>query len=98
MLVLGMNYDQAEIFGLQALSHMAEHEEILMAYLNLSGITPEELRNSAADPATLGSILDYFLQDEKKLIEFCAAVDVAADQVKKARQQLPGGEAIPYNT
>ncbi|MCK5424681.1 MAG: DUF3572 family protein, partial [Emcibacter sp.] len=44
------------------------------------------------------SILDYFLQDEKKLIEFCAAVDVAADQVKKARQQLPGGEAIPYNT
>lgn len=92
-----MNYDQAEIFGLQALSHMAEHEEILLAYLHLSGITPEELRNSAGDPATLGSILDYFLQDEKKLLAFCEAIEVAPDQLNKARQYLPGGEAIPDN-
>lgn len=93
-----MNYDQAEIFGLQALSHMAKHEEILMAYMNLSGITPEELKNSAADPATLGSILDYFLQNEKKLITFCQAIEVAPEQLKKARQYLPGGENIPHNT
>ncbi len=93
-----MNYDQAEIIGLQALTHVAKHEDILLAYISLSGITPEELRNSAANPATLGSILDYFLQDEKRLISFCEAVSVAPDKLKKARQYLPGGETVPYST
>ncbi|MBL4800818.1 MAG: DUF3572 domain-containing protein [Emcibacter sp.] len=93
-----MNYNQAEILGLQALSHMAAHEEILIAYLSLSGITPDELRSSASDPATLGSILDYFLQNEKRLITFCETENIAPDQLKKARLLLPGGETVPYNT
>lgn len=93
-----MNYEQAEILSLQALSHIAGDEDILMAYLRLSGITPEELKNSAADPATLGSILDYFLQNEKRLIEFCQAVEIAPAQVQKARQLLPGGEPVHYST
>ncbi len=93
-----MNYDQAEILGLQALSHVAQHEEILMAYLRLSGITPDELKDSAANPATLGSILDYFLQNEKKLLSFCETMEIAPDQLKKARQLLPGGETVPYST
>lgn len=93
-----MNYEQAEILGLQALSHVAGHEEILVAYLSLSGITPEELKNSATNPATLGSILDYFLQNEKRLITFCEAAEIAPDQLKKARQHLPGGETIPCST
>lgn len=69
-----------------------------MAYLRLSGITPEELKNSAADPATLGSILDYFLQNEKRLIEFCQAGKISPDQVQKARQFLPGGDPVHYST
>ena len=93
-----MNDNQSEILGLQALSYMAADEEILLAYLNLSGITPEELRSSAADPATLGSILDYFLQNEKRLIAFCEAENIAPEHLKKARQNLPGGETVPYNT
>lgn len=93
-----MNYDQAEILGLQALSHVAEHEDILIAYLNLSGLTLEELKNSAGDPAILGSILDYFLQNENRLINFCESMDIAPDQLQKARQYLPGGETIPYDT
>ena len=93
-----MNIEQAEIISLQALAHMAENEEILIAYIRLSGIEPEELRNSAENPTTLGSILDYFLQNEKKLITFCDAANIDANDVVKARQHLPGGENIPYNT
>jgi len=94
-----MNYDQAEILGLRALAHMAENEDILIAYLGLSGISPGALKSAAADPATLpgilASILDYFLQNEKRLIAFCHAENIAPDQLNKARQFLPGGEMIP---
>ena len=93
-----MNYEQAEILGLQGLAHVAGDEEILLAYLRLSGITPEDLKNSAADPATLGSILDYFLNNEKRLIAFCQAADIAPDRVLKARRVLPGGDPVQYST
>lgn len=93
-----MNYNQAEVLALRALSHMAEREGILLGYLKLSGITPEELRSSAADPASLanilGSILDYFLQNEKSLIEFCDAENIPPDHLPIARRFLPGGETI----
>ncbi|VAW05780.1 hypothetical protein MNBD_ALPHA01-666 [hydrothermal vent metagenome] len=92
-----MNDEQAEILGLRALSYLAADEEILMAYLRLSGITPEELRNSAADPAILGSILDYFLHNEKRLIAFCEAQNIAPESLVRARKCLPGGETIPYS-
>ncbi|NOZ66178.1 MAG: DUF3572 domain-containing protein [Alphaproteobacteria bacterium] len=92
-----MTYEQAELIGLQALVHVTGYEEILIAYLKLSGITLEELRESAADPAVLGSILDYFLQNEKRLIAFSEATEIPPDQLTKARALLPGGEIIPEN-
>jgi len=91
-----MNYDQAEVIALQALNHMAENHEILVAYLNLSGIMPDALKDSASDPVTLASILDYFLQNEKRLITFCDSINVAPDQLAKARQLLPGAQTPPY--
>lgn len=93
-----MNDEQAEILGLQALSYVAGDEEILLAYLKLSGITPQDLRNSASDPATLGSILDYFLQNEKRLLAFCEVAEIRPDHVAQARRQLPGGDVVPYST
>ncbi|PHZ83650.1 DUF3572 domain-containing protein [Paremcibacter congregatus] len=93
-----MNKEQAEIIALQALTYMATHEDILIAYLRLSGIAPEDLKNSAANPATLGSIIDYFLQDEKRLVALCDAENIAPDHLIKARRCLPGGEDIPYTT
>lgn len=90
-----MNNEQAQILSLTALSYMAQHEDILIAYLRLSGISPEELRNSAADPTILGSILDYFLQNEQRLIAFCEAENIAPNQIVRARKLLPGGEPVP---
>lgn len=92
-----MNQEQAEILALQALTHMAQQETILVAYLKLTGMTFEELRDSAADGATLGSILDYFLQDEKRLLAFCAAAEIPPQQIASARAALPGGDPYPHS-
>jgi len=83
---------------LRALAHMAAREEILVAYLRLTGLSAGELYASAAEAATLGSILDYFLQNEKRLIAFCEAENLAPDRLAKARRLLPGGETIPCNS
>ncbi len=92
-----MTYEETEILGLTALAHMAAHEEIITAYLRLTGMTPDRLKDSATDPATLGSILDYFLQNEKRLLSFCQAEDIAPEQIVAARRLLPGGEITADN-
>ncbi|MCF8474569.1 MAG: DUF3572 domain-containing protein [Emcibacter sp.] len=92
-----MNDEQAEIIGLRALSYIAQNEEILVAYLKLTGITPHELKESASEPVILGSILDYFLQNEKRLIAFCDDINMMPNQIIHARRLLPGGEIIINN-
>ncbi|NOZ42684.1 MAG: DUF3572 domain-containing protein [Alphaproteobacteria bacterium] len=89
-----MNYQQAEILGLKTVAYMASHEDILTEYIRLTGITTGQLKNSAADPEILGSILDYFLQHEKRLIAFCQAGDIAPELIARARQLFPGGDVI----
>jgi len=92
-----MTYEETEILGLTALAHMAAHEDIITAYLRLTGMTLDRLKESATDPATLGSILDYFLQNEKRLLLFCQAENIAPEQIAAARQLLPGGEVTSDN-
>jgi len=83
---------------LRALAHIASHEDILVAYLRLTGLSAEELHTSAAEASTLGSILDYFLQNEKRLVAFCEAENISPDHLAKARRLLPGGETVPYSS
>ena len=90
-----MDKVHAEIMALKALTFMAQNEDILVAYLKQTGIAPTDLHNSASDPAVLGSILDYFLQNEKRLLAFCEVEDMAPDLLVKARLSFPGSEAVP---
>lgn len=85
-----MDIVQAEILALRALAYMAQNEDILGGYLKLTGIAPAELRNSAADPAVLGSIIDYFLQNEKRLLAFCETEEIVPELLVKAGHSLPG--------
>lgn len=89
-----MTYEQAEYIALQALVYITADEDILLAYLKLSGMSLENLRNCASDPVILGSILDYFLQNEKRLIAFCDEYEILPPQIALARKSLPGGEDI----
>lgn len=89
-----MTYEQAEFLALQALVHITGQEDILLGFLELSGISLENLRDSATNPATLGSILDYFLQNEQRLITFCEENNIVPTQLAIARKSFPGSEYI----
>ncbi len=80
----------AEAIAIQALSFLAERPEELERFLALSGIGPASLRQAAADPAFLGGILDFLLQDEPLLLSFAAESGLAPDTIGTARRRLDG--------
>ena len=93
-----MDYDRAEIIAINGLSFIASEEKYLGGYLKLSGTDIEQLRENTANPSTmpgiLASILDYFLQNEKHLIEFAQEYEIDPTDIARARQCFPG--AIHY--
>jgi hypothetical protein len=80
----------AEALAIQALSFLAGRPEELGRFLALSGIGPASLRQSAADPAFLGGILDFLLQDEALLMSFAEEHGVSPAAVGAARRRLDG--------
>jgi hypothetical protein len=82
----------AEALALRALAFLAGDPERLGRFLALSGIGPAELRERASDPLLLGGVLDHLLGDERLLLAFAEAMDVAPDAAARARRLLPGAD------
>ncbi|WP_417318475.1 DUF3572 domain-containing protein [Emcibacter sp.] len=89
-----MMQEQAELIALEALRYIAEDTEAFMAFLRLSGLDRETLTGHAGDPAVLGSVLDFLLQDEKRLLAFCESRNLSPDHPARARMSLPGAEYL----
>ena len=78
----------AEIVAVQALAFIAADPERLGLFLAESGIGPETLRNAAADPHFLGSVLDFVLRDDATVKAFAAASGLHPTNIAAARQAL----------
>jgi len=76
--------------AIRALGFLAEGEERLERFLALSGLGPHNLRRAAADPAFLTAVLDYITADEKLLLEFAQAAQLAPTTIVRAQAQLAG--------
>lgn len=82
--------DTAETAALQALGFVAGDPDALARFMALAGISIDELKARAADPAFLGGVLDFVLEDEKLLLEFCEASGLKPTSVARLRADLPG--------
>jgi hypothetical protein len=80
--------EAAEIVAVEALSFIAGEPERLGLFLAESGIGPETLRNAAADPHFLGSVLDFVLRDDATVKAFAAATQHHPTTIAAARQAL----------
>lgn len=87
-----MQRDSAETLALQALAHLAGDDDLLAAFLAQTGAGMAELRRGAADPAFLGAVLDFILQEDGRVLGLAAAAGVAPERVAQARAALPGGQ------
>ena len=78
----------AEIVAIQALSFLAGDSARLGAFLAESGIGPETLRQSAADPRFLTSVLDFILRDDASVKAFADASKLHPTNIMAARDIL----------
>lgn len=83
--------DSAETLALRALGWLAGNEELLPVFLGATGARPDGLSRSAADPAFLGSVLDFLLMDDAWIVSFCDEAGYGYEAPRSARAALPGG-------
>jgi hypothetical protein len=88
--------DHAETVGLQALAWLAANEDLLPVFLSASGADGTALRTGARDPAFLGAVLDFILQDDAWVVGFCDVAGLGYDAPATARMRLPGGGAVHW--
>jgi hypothetical protein len=82
--------DSAQSLAVSALAFIAADSDRLNRFLSLTGLGPDNLRTAAADPAFLGSVLDYLVGDEALLVEFAADAGFKPEAVARARAVLCG--------
>lgn len=78
----------AEIVAVQALGFIAGDPERLGLFLAESGIGPETLRNAAADPQFLASVLDFVLRDDATVKAFANVSQLHPTNIAAAREVL----------
>ena len=82
--------DQAATIALKALGYLADFEQELHRFLDLSGASAATLRARADEPEFLGAVLDFLLTHEELLVGFCDATSIPARDVHTARHVLAG--------
>ena len=91
-----MKPEQAEIIAIQALAHIAGDDELLFAFFDITGLSPDDLRARATEPEILGGVLDFLMMDEDRLLAFCDAAELRPELPGIARRLLPGGEEVHW--
>ena len=80
--------EQAEALAIQALMHLVSDPETLGQFLAETGLSPETIREAAADPSFLLAVLDFMLADESRLMAFAAHEALDPALISKAADRL----------
>jgi hypothetical protein len=81
---------QAEDLGMRALLFVAGEPTRLGRFLADTGLSPQELRHNAGEPAMLAAILEHLLGNESELLVFAAEAGVDPQLVEPMRALLAG--------
>jgi hypothetical protein len=77
--------EAAEMLAIQALAFIAEEPERLAAFLSVTGVTVEGIRDAAGEPSFLAGVLEHMLGDENLLLAFATGAGIDPASVGRAR-------------
>jgi hypothetical protein len=80
----------AEVVAIRALGYIAADETLFNRFLALTGLGADDIRERVTEPTFLGAVLDFILGDERLVIAFAEASDLAPEVPMMARRKLPG--------
>jgi len=84
---------EAEALAIEALVFLSGEEKRFQRFLSITGLDPSTLRQVAKQTNFLASILDYIMQDESLLLQFCEMNAIDPDLVPSSRTVL--GKDLP---
>ena len=87
--VQGKNEEAGDL-ALKLLGYLASDPDLIGRFMALTGLAPQDLRQSLADPAFQAGVLDFALQDESLLLTFASNAGIKPETVMRARSKLPG--------
>jgi hypothetical protein len=87
-----MTPERAETIALGGLGWLAQDAELLSQFMGWSGADPTRISSEARNPDFLGFVLDFILMSDDMVIRCAEEVNVAAEDIMRARQMLPGGD------
>ncbi|WP_404479756.1 DUF3572 domain-containing protein [Novosphingobium sp. BL-52-GroH] len=74
--------------ALNALGWVLGEQDRAERFLSLTGLTPEDLRASLGEPATLAAVLEFLCQHEPDLLGAADALGIAPQALVAARERL----------
>ena len=80
--------DAALACAVDALSFLARDGARIERFLLATGLSPDDIRSVAAQPAFLVGVLDHLLADEPLLLIYCEEAGVPSEDVWAARRTL----------
>ena len=81
-----------EVLGLQALAHVAGHEELGPRFLALTGMDAADLRARAGESPVLAAVIAFLASHEADLVAVAERLGVAPEALAAAGRALGGGE------
>ncbi len=91
MTIQDTNRAAAETLALSALSWILSDEQRASRLLDLTGLTPGQLREGLHDPAVLAAALRFLEAHEPDLIACAASVSASPAELVGARRSLEEG-------
>lgn len=84
--------DAAQTLALNALAWVLGSDDLLHSFLTTTGAYPKDLPQLAQTPLFLGAVLDFLMEDDQRVINFCATGPYPLTSVQAARMALPGAQ------
>lgn len=78
----------AEELAVQGFEYMGANPSHLAAFLNESGLAPQDLREVAAKPHFLKAVMQFIISNENLLLDFANAKQLNPQDIAGAARQL----------
>jgi hypothetical protein len=76
------------MLAIQALAFIGQEPDRLDAFLAVTGLTPEQIREAAREPDFLAGVLEHMLGDENLLVAFAQNAGIDPADIARASNAL----------
>lgn len=82
--------ESAQDLAMTVLLYMAERPDLIGGFLESSGLQPQDLRKAAGNPDIALHVLDYLLEDDGRVLDAAADLNIQPGDLMGARTALAG--------